>query len=237
MQASHWHEALHVWVPPIPHACVAPGMQAPSFMHGPQADHAPFVQVRDCVPQFPQAWVMGPLQVWPVQVPHWQVAPQVRVPPVPQDCMAAGAHAPWFMHGPQSDQTPLLQVRVWLPQLPQAWPLGPEQLCPVHSPHWQKEVQPAPHACVEPGWQPMAVQVPTAPATVQLWQLPPQGRSQQTPPEQASPLWQSLLSRHDCPFAACPHLPPRHRLGAWHIGEAPSPTQALLQFAPSAAQV
>ena len=83
----------------------------------------------------------------------------------------------------------------------------------------------------------MAEQMPTAPATVQLSQLPPQGRSQQTPPEQASPLSQSLLSRQGWPFAACPHLPAMHLVGAWHIGEPPSPTQAPLQLAPSAAQV
>ena len=77
----------------------------------------------------------------------------------------------------------------------------------------------------------MAVQVPTEPATVQLSQVPPQGRSQQTPPAQLSPAWQSLLSRQDWPLAACPHLPPMHLVGAWHMGEGPSPVQAPLQLA------
>ena len=51
-----------------------------------------------------------------------------------------------------------------------------------------------PHAWVAPGGQPMAVQVPTAPVTMQLSQLPPQARLQQTPPEQVSPVWQSRVS-------------------------------------------
>jgi hypothetical protein len=62
----------------------------------------------------------------------------------------------------------------------------------------------------------MALQVPTAPATVQLSQVLPQGRLQQTPDEQLNPAWQSLLSRQDWPWLACPHLPPMHLLGAWH---------------------
>jgi hypothetical protein len=83
----------------------------------------------------------------------------------------------------------------------------------------------------------MAVQVPTEPPTVQLSHVPPQGRSQQTPDEQLSPAWQSLLSRQDCPRLAWPHLPPMHLLGAWHWGTAPSPAQAPWQLAPSGLQV
>ena len=110
-------------------------MQAPSFMHAPQADQVPFVQVRDCVPQFPQPWVMGPLQGWPPQAPHWQAGVQVCMPPVPQACIDPGAHIPWFAQAPQSDQTPLLHVRDCVPQFPQAWLLGPAQVWPLHAPH------------------------------------------------------------------------------------------------------
>jgi hypothetical protein len=163
------------------------------------------------------------------------------MPPVPQACIDPGAHIPWFAQVPQSDQTPLLHVRDCVPQFPQPWVVGPEQDCPVHWPHWQAEVQdcvpPMPQAWVEPGWQPMAVQVPTEPGLTQLSQLPPQGRSQQTPPAQASPPWQSLLSWQGWPLAACPHLPAMHFVGAWHMGDVPSPTQAPLQLAPSAEQV
>jgi hypothetical protein len=145
------------------------------------------------------------------------------------------------MHADQLDQTPLLHVRVWVPQLPQAWVAGPPQVWPVQSPHWQAAVQLwvpfNPQLCTAPGWQPMAVQVPTEPGTVQLSHVLPQARSQQTPPAQARPFWQSPLSWQDCPRAAWPHFPPRHLLGGWHMGDGPSPTQAPLQLARSAAQV
>jgi hypothetical protein len=239
--AAHWQADVQVCIPPVPHAWLAPGAHIPSFMQAPQSDQVPLLHVRDCVPQFPHAWVMGPVQVWPPHVPHWQAGEQVCIPPVPHFFIDPGAHIPSFMHVDHLDQTPLLHARVWVPQFPQAWVAGPTQVWPVHWPHWQALVQAwvpfMPQVCVEPGWQPMAVQVPTEPATVQLSQLPPQARSQQTPPAQESPLWQSLLSRQVCPFAACPHLPDMHLVGAWHIVDGPSPTQAPLQLAPSAAQV
>src|SRR5213075_1876486 len=103
----------------------------------------------------------------------------------------------------QLDQTPLSQLRDWVPQLPQAWVVGPVQVWPPQLPHWQAWVQLwvpfMPQAWTAPGWQPTALQVPTEPGTVQLSQLPPQGRSQHTPPAQLRPDWQSLLSRQDWP--------------------------------------
>jgi hypothetical protein len=135
MQVSHWQEALHVCVPPITHGCVAPGTQDPWFMHGPQSDQVPLLQTRDCVPQLPQAWVAGPVQVWAVHRLHWHAPLQVWEPPMPQACVAPGAQAPWFMHAPQSDQVPLLHVRDCVPQLPQAWVMAPLQVCPPHDPH------------------------------------------------------------------------------------------------------
>ena len=110
-------------------------------MQAPQSDQTPFVQVRAWVPQLPQPWVAGPLQVCPPQDPHWQLALQVCMPPIPQVCMAPGAQAPSFAQGDQLDHTPLSQLRVWEPQLPQAWLLGPTQLWPVQLPHWQAEPQ------------------------------------------------------------------------------------------------
>jgi hypothetical protein len=61
---------VHVWVPPIPHACVAPGAQAPSPLHALQSDQTPLLQVRLWFPHWPHAWVIGPLQVWPPHVAH-----------------------------------------------------------------------------------------------------------------------------------------------------------------------
>jgi hypothetical protein len=152
MQASHWQEALQVWLPPIPHACVAPGMHTPSFMQAPQSDQTPFAQVRDWVPQFPQAWLPGPAQT---HVSHWQEALQVWLPPIPHACVAPGMQAPWFVQGPQSDHAPFVQVRDWVPQLPHAWVDGPEH--PMHAPHWQDGVQvckpPEPQAWPAPGAQ------------------------------------------------------------------------------------
>jgi hypothetical protein len=89
-------------------------------------------------------------------------------------------------------------VRVCVPQLPQAWVAGPTQLWFMHADHWQELAQAwvpfIPQAWTAPGAQPIAVQVPTNPATMQLSQVPPQARSQQTPPAQVRPAWQSLLS-------------------------------------------
>jgi hypothetical protein len=39
--------------------------------------------------------------------------------------VAAGAHAPWPVQVPNADHVPLLHVRVWVPQLPQACVAGP----------------------------------------------------------------------------------------------------------------
>jgi hypothetical protein len=70
------------------------------------------------------------------QAPHWQLAPQDCVPLPSQVCVAPGAHAPWPVQADQADHVPELQVRVWLPQLPQACQVGPLQ---PHWPAWQPE--------------------------------------------------------------------------------------------------
>jgi hypothetical protein len=61
----HWQVAVQVCTPPLPHSCVAPGVQGPWFMQAPQSDHWPVLpsQVRVCAPQFPHTCVGGPLQV------------------------------------------------------------------------------------------------------------------------------------------------------------------------------
>lgn len=62
------------------------------------------------------------------QPPHWQLLPQVCRPLPSQLVMAFGVQAPCPEHVPQADQEPLaLHVRVWVPQLPHAWELGPMQ--------------------------------------------------------------------------------------------------------------
>jgi hypothetical protein len=119
---------LHVRVPPVPQASVALGTQAPSFAQADQSDQTPLLHVRDLVPQLPHAWAASPAQDWLPQAPHWQVASQVRVPPIPQASLAFGTQAPWFAHVDQSDHTPLLHVRDWVPQLPQPWVAAPAQL-------------------------------------------------------------------------------------------------------------
>ena len=119
---------MQVWLPPVPHICAAPGAQAPWFMQAPQSDQAPLLHVRLWVPQLPQAWVGAPVQVWFPQPPHWQAAVQVCMPPVPHICMAPGAQEPSLAQPDQADQTPLSQVRDWLPQLPQLCMAGPVQL-------------------------------------------------------------------------------------------------------------
>jgi hypothetical protein len=171
-QASHWQVALHDCTPPVPQAWVAPTMHTPSFAQvADQSDQTPLLQVRLLVPQFPQAMVAEPLQVWPVHPPHWQVAPQVWLPPVPQACVVAGAQTPWFAQPDQSDQVPLLQVRVCVPQFPHACIAGPAQVCPPHPPHWHESPQvrapPVPHICIEPG-----AQAPSAEHADQLDQTP-----------------------------------------------------------------
>jgi hypothetical protein len=191
-QAPHWQAAVQVWVPPLPQACMAVGAQAPWFMHGPKADQVPLLHVRDWVPQLPHAWVAEPEQAWLPHAPQWQEPSQVCMPLLPQVCMAPGAQVPSLAQPDQFDQTPLSQVRDWVPQLPQLWLEGPLQLWPPQVPHRQAAVHDCvpfiPQACTAPGAQPMVVQVPTWPPTVQLSQVPPQGRSQQTPDAQLSPV-------------------------------------------------
>ena len=63
-----------------------------------------------------------------VQAPHWQLPEQVWVPLVSQGWVAAGAQTPVPLQVPQADHVPLLQVRVWLPQLPQGSVFEPVQV-------------------------------------------------------------------------------------------------------------
>ncbi len=71
-----------------------------------------------------------------MQAPHWQLDEQVCEPLVSQVWVAAGAHTPWPVHVPNADQVPLVHVRVWVPQLPQAWVEAPVQ---VQEPETQLE--------------------------------------------------------------------------------------------------
>ena len=95
----HWHlPCLHVEL--AGHACPQPPQLLLSVLV--------FTQV-------PLHMLYPALQV---QVPHLQLEVQVWVPWVEQVCVVPGAH-PWFTQLPQTDQVPLLQLAVWVPQFPQ----------------------------------------------------------------------------------------------------------------------
>jgi hypothetical protein len=84
--------------------------------------------------------------------------------------MASGTQAPSPAQADQSDHTPLLHVRDWVPQLPQARVDGPAQLSPPHAPHAHEAehvcMPPVPHAWIAPGAQtPSPVHAVQAPHT------------------------------------------------------------------------
>jgi len=143
---DHWQLPPQAWVPPLPQDRVAPDWHAPSPPHADQAIQVPVrsSQVRVWVPQSPQAWVAAPVHCWLAHGLHWQLPPQLRIPPAPQLCMALGAQAASPEQAAHSLPTPLLQVRVWVPQLPQVWEAAPGQDCPVHS----LQRQSTPQICV-----------------------------------------------------------------------------------------
>jgi hypothetical protein len=72
VQAPHWHALLHACDPFPSHACVAPGVHAPSPVHADHADHTPPLHVRACIPQRPHACVAAPAQT---HCPAWQLDP------------------------------------------------------------------------------------------------------------------------------------------------------------------
>jgi hypothetical protein len=172
VHAPHWQLALHVSVPPEPHACVASGVQAPAAPQADQPDHTPAVQSRVRVPQLPQASLDGPGHVWFSQPFHWQLVLQVWVPPSPQACVAPLVQTPSPVQADQPDHVPFSHVRARVPQLPQASLAGPAQVCPVQRPHWhaaaQAWVPPVPHA-----WVLSSVQTPSPAHADQADHVPP----------------------------------------------------------------
>jgi len=64
-----------------------------------------------------------------MQLCQRQSAPQLCAPLSPQASLSPGAHSPCSLHGDQSDQRPELpsQLRLCVPQLPQACVAGPLQ--------------------------------------------------------------------------------------------------------------
>jgi hypothetical protein len=118
-----------------------PGAHAPWPVQVDQVDQTPLLQVREWVPQLPQASTASPVQLCPVQEFHLQELLQVCLPFVPHAWLSFGLHSPWFMQADQADQTPLLQVRVCEPQLPQLCEVTPVQVCPVQFPHTQVLLQ------------------------------------------------------------------------------------------------
>jgi hypothetical protein len=138
----HWQLPPQDCVPWSPHACEALGAHAPSSLQADQSLQPALVHVRVCVPQLPQACVVEPGQAW--QAPHWQLPPHCCVPASPHACDASGAQTPWLPHDDQALHVPLSHVRVWAPQLPHAWVVGPVHAwptvfcgggCDVHGPH------------------------------------------------------------------------------------------------------
>jgi hypothetical protein len=79
----------------------------------------PLLQVRFWLPQLPQACVSEPSHICPRQSPHLQLVLQLWLPPPPQLCVLPGSHSPCWPQADHPDQTPLLQTRVCVPQLPQ----------------------------------------------------------------------------------------------------------------------
>jgi hypothetical protein len=133
--AFHLHVAPHVWVPEAPHVRAAPGTQSPSFEHAPHSDHVPvFVShLRVCVPQLPHARELSPVQRWPVHAAsHMQLPAHVWVPDslAPQRRVESGEHTPSPEHVDHADHMPAVmsQVRLWVPQYPQACVAGPVHL-------------------------------------------------------------------------------------------------------------
>ena len=117
----------------VPQRRVSPTVHEPWPVQADQADHCAVsvLQVRDCIPQLPQACVAAPLQVCPLQlVPQRQAGPQVWVPPAPQMRVSPGGHAPSPLQADHSDHVPFaaLQVRVRIPQLPQACVASPAHI-------------------------------------------------------------------------------------------------------------
>jgi len=91
-----------------------------------------------------------------MHVPPWQELVQVCTPLAPHWRVVPGAQAPWPEQADQLDHVPLWHVRVWVPQFPHPWEVGPVQ---EQAPHWQELLQVwvplAPHGCVVPGVQPV----------------------------------------------------------------------------------
>jgi hypothetical protein len=139
---------VRVWVPQLPHASVAGPLQT----HWPDWHVDP---VGQALPQAPQllpslcsstqapAHIVNP--VAQAHAPHWHPLAQDCDPLPSQPSVAPGAHAPWPVQADQADHVPPLQVRVWVPQLPQACDDGPLH---VHWPLWQ--LDPVGHTTPQP---------------------------------------------------------------------------------------
>jgi hypothetical protein len=125
----HTHAPTHDCAPLFWQDSVEPSAQTPSPVHADQVDHCPVAEshVRVCVPQLPHACEAGPLHVWLVHCPHWQLPPHDCVPPLAQDCVELGAQTPAFVQADHWDHVPVASshVRVCVPQLPHDCVVGP----------------------------------------------------------------------------------------------------------------
>jgi hypothetical protein len=100
-----------------------------------QDDHRPLSHVRVRVPCLQHGSLVAPTQVLPAHSPHWQLPPQVCVRPGAHSCEVFGAQTPSLLHADQTDQRPLLHVRVCVPQFPQDCVAGPSHVWFTHVPH------------------------------------------------------------------------------------------------------
>jgi hypothetical protein len=112
VHVPHWQLPAHVSVPPFPHGWVAFGAQTPSPRHDDHEDHVPASHVRVWNPQLPHDRESGPMHVGAEHAAHWQLPPQVCVPPVPHAWVVFGAQTPSPEQDDHADQVPLSQVRV-----------------------------------------------------------------------------------------------------------------------------
>lgn len=74
--------------------CTLPGLHTPWPAQVDQVDHSPLLQVREWVPQLPQASIGSPVQLCPVQEFHLQELLQVCLPLVPQGWLLFGVQSP-----------------------------------------------------------------------------------------------------------------------------------------------
>jgi hypothetical protein len=162
-QAPHWHVLLHVCVPPEPppQLWVAFAAHAPCPAQADQADQAPPVQVRVCVPQLPHGCDEGPEQTHAPAAhvdpaPHaWPHEPQlaesvlVLTQAVPHAVSPAPHTQPPHSHALVHVCEPVTSQTCVLPAAQAPWPAQADQADQTPLAHVRVCVPQLPHACDE----------------------------------------------------------------------------------------